>query len=160
MSKNINFSYDGIEYTITLTTKEDSFQYFSDFSIEISTTHNFVRVRRLTDNVFSTATNIVHEEKLALNKVKASEFLDWYIRDAEEYSMLGCKIFDLLRASGKASLSVVDLFKQSPFIPSEICECKDDEIISYRTEDVIFEDDLTPVELTDHQKMYYYEQKF
>jgi len=160
MSKNINFSYDGIEYTITLTTKEDSFQHFSDFSIEISATHNFVRVRKITDDVFSKESNLVHEEKLALNKVRASEFLDWYIRDAEDYSMLGCKVFDLLRDSGKASLSVVDLFKQSPFIPSDICEIEDKEAISYRTEDVLFIDDLTPVELTDHQKMYYYEQKF
>lgn len=158
--KNINFSYDGVEYIVTLTTKEDSFQHFSDFSIEISKTKNFIRVRRITDDVFSTATNIVHEEKLALNKVKASEFLDWYIRDAEDYSMLGCKVFDMLRDSGKATLSVVDLFKQSPFIPSDICEYKEDEIMHYRTEDVIFDDDLTPVELTDHQKMYYYEQKF
>ncbi len=160
MSKNINFSYDGIEYTITLTTKEDSFQHFSDFSIEISATHNFVRVRKITDDVFSKESNLVHEEKLALNKVRASEFLDWYIRDAEDYSMLGCKVFDLLRDSGKASLSVVDLFKQSPFIPSDICECAENEMIHYRTDDVLFIDDLTPVELTDHQKMYYYEQKF
>jgi hypothetical protein len=160
MSKNINFTYDGAEYSINLTTKEDSFHYCNRFSVEVSKTHNFVRVRKENDDVFSTANNIVHEEKLALNKVRASEFLDWYIRDAEDYSMLGCKVYDLLRDSGKASLSVVDLFNQSPYIPYDICEIKDNEAISYRTEDVIFIDDLTPVELTDHQKQYYYEQKF
>ncbi len=66
MSKNINFTYDGAEHSITLTTKEDSFQYFSDFSIEISTTHNFVRVRKITDNVFSNVYNLVNEDILAL----------------------------------------------------------------------------------------------
>ena len=160
MSKNINFTYEDSEYSITLTTKEDSFHYFNSFAVEVSATHNFVRVRKETDDVFSTATNIVHEEKLALNKVRASEFLEWYIRDAEDFSMLGVKVYDLLRDSGKASLSVVDLFKQSPFIPSDICEYAENEMIHYRTEDVLFIDDLTPVELTDHQKMYYYEQKF
>ncbi len=158
MSKNISFTYDGVDYSIHLTTKEDSFQYCGNFAVEISTTHNFVRVRKETDDVFSTATNIVHEEKLAINKVRASEFLDWYIRDAEDYSMLGCKVFDLIRACGKATLSVVDLFDECPYIPSDICEMEDKEVISYRTEDVLFINDLTPVELTDHQKQYYYEQ--
>ena len=158
--KNINFSYDGAEYSIKLTTKQDSFQYCNNFAVEVSATNNYVRVRKETDDVFSKESNLVHEEKLALNKVKASKFLDWYIRDAEDFSMLGIKVYDLLRDSGKASLSVVDLFKQSPFIPSDICEYSENEMIHYRTEDVIFEDDLTPVELTDHQKMYYYEQKF
>lgn len=160
MNKNVSFSYDGAEYCIKLTTKEDSFHYCNKFAVEVSATNNYIRVRKENDDAFSTANNIIHEEKLALNKVRASEFLDWYIRDAEDYSMLGCKIFDLLRASGKASLSVVDLFNQSPFIPSDICEIEDKEAISYRKEDVLFIDDLTPVELTDHQKQYYYEQKF
>ena len=160
MNKNVNFSYDGAEYSINLTTKEDSFHYCNRFSVEVSKTHNFVRVRKETDDVFSKVDNLVHEEKLALNKVRASEFLEWYIRDAEDISMLGCKVYDLLRASGKASLSVVELFNQSPFIPADICEIEDKEMISYRTEDVIFIDDLSSVELTDHQKQYYYEQKF
>ncbi len=157
MSKNVNFSYDGAEYSINLTTKEDSFHYCNSFAIEVSKTHNFVRVRKETEDVFSKVDNLVHEEKLALNKVRASEFLEWYIRDAEDYSMLGCKVYDLLRDSGKATLRVVDLFNQSPFIPADICEIEDKEMISYRTEDGIFIDDLTPVELTDHQKQYYYE---
>ena len=160
MSKNINFTYEGAEYSINLTTKEDSFHYCNSFAVEVSATNNYVRVRKETEDVFSKVDNLVHEEKLALNKVRASEFLEWYIRDAEDYSMLGCKVYDLLRASGKASLSVVDLFNQSPFIPADICECAENEMISYRTEDVIFIDDLTTVELTDHQKQYYYEQKF
>jgi hypothetical protein len=160
MSKNINFTYDGAEYSITLTTKEDSFHYCNSFSVEVNKTHNYVRVRKETEDVFSTATNIVHEEKLALNKVRASEFLDWYIRDAEDYSMLGCKVYDLLRDSGKAYLSVVDLFNQCRDIPADICEIEDKEAIGYRTEDLIYIDDLKPIELTDHQKQYYYEQKF
>jgi hypothetical protein len=160
MNKNVNFSYDGAEYSINLTTREDSFHYCNSFAIEVSKTHNFVRVRKETEDVFSTATNIVHEEKLALNKVRASEFLEWYIRDAEDYSMLGCKVYDLLRDSGKMTLTVVDLFNQCPYIPSDICEIDEFEYMHYRTEDVIFIDDLTPVELTDHQKQYYYEQKF
>jgi hypothetical protein len=157
MSKNVNFSYDGAEYSINLTTKEDSFHYCNSFAIEVSATNNYVRVRKETEDVFSKVDNLVHEEKLALNKVRASEFLEWYIRDAEDYSMLGCKVYDQLRDSGKATLRVVDLFNQSPFIPADICEIEDKEMISYRTEDVIFIDDLTPVELTDHQKQYYYE---
>lgn len=160
MSKNINFTYDGAEYSINLTTKEDSFHYCNSFAVEVSATNNYVRVRKETDDVFSKVDNLVHEEKLALNKVRASEFLEWYIRDAEDYSMLGCKVYDLLRASGKASLSVVDLFNQSPFIPADICEIEDKEMISYRTEDLIFIDDLTQMELSNEQKQYYYEQKF
>jgi hypothetical protein len=160
MSKNINFTYDGAEYSINLTTKEDSFHYCNSFAVEVSATNNYVRVRKETEDVFSKVDNLVHEEKLALNKVRASEFLDWYIRDAEDYSMLGCKVYDLLRGSGKASLSVVDLFNQSPFIPADICEIEDKEAISYRTEDVIFIDDLTQMELSNEQKQYYYEQKF
>jgi hypothetical protein len=160
MSKNINFTYDGAEYSINLTTKEDSFHYCNSFAVEVSATNNYVRVRKETEDVFSKVDNLVHEEKLALNKVRASEFLEWYIRDAEDYSMIGVKVYDLLRASGKASLSVVDLFNQSPFIPADICEIEDKEAISYRTEDVIFIDDLTQMELSNEQKQYYYEQKF
>lgn len=160
MNKNVNFSYEGAEYSINLTTREDSFHYCNSFAIEVSATNNYVRVRKETNDVFSTATNIVHEEKLALNKVRASEFLEWYLRYSEDFSMLGMKAYDLLRDSGKATFSVVDLFNECTYIPSEICEIKDDKIISYRTEDVLFIDDLTPVELTDHQKQYYYEQKF
>lgn len=160
MSKNINFTYDGAEYSINLISKENSFQYCNNFAVEVSATDNYVRVRKETEDVFSTATNIVHEEKLALNKVRASEFLEWYIRDAEDYSMLGVKVYDLLRSGGKMTLTVVDLFNQCPYIPSDICEIDEFEYMHYRTEDVIFIDDLTPVELTDHQKQYYYEQKF
>ena len=159
MNKNVSFTYEGAEYSINLTTKEDSFHYCNSFAVEVSATNNYVRVRKQTDDVFSKVDNLVHEEKLALNKVRASEFLDWYIRDSNDYSLLGVKVYDLLRDSGKATLRVVDLFNQSPFIPADICEIEDKEMISYRTEDVIFIDDLT-VELTDHQKQYYYEQKF
>lgn len=157
--KNVNFTYGDTQYTIKLTTKQDSFQYCNKFAVEISATDNMVRVRRQLEddeNMFNTDT-LVHEEKLALNKVRASNFLDWYIRDVEAFTMLGYKVYDLLRASGKATLSVVDIFNECPIIPSEICENLDNDMINYRTEDVIFIDDLTPVELTDEQKMYYYE---
>jgi hypothetical protein len=157
MNKNINFTYGGSDYTITLTTKEDSFHYCSNFQVEVSATHNYIKVRKEADDTFGTATNLVHEEKLALNKVKASEFLDWYMRYSEDLTMLGLKAYHILRDSGKATLSVVDLFNECIYIPAEICENKENEMISYRTDDVIFVDDITPVELTDHQKMYYYE---
>jgi len=160
MSKNINFTYEGAEYSINLISKENSFQYCNNFAVEINSTDNYVRVRKQTDDVFSKESNLVHEEKLALNKVKASKFLDWYIRDSNDYSMLGCKAYDLLKSGGKMTLTVVELFNECPFIPAYICEIEDKEMISYRTEDVIFIDDLTPVELTEHQKQYYYEQKF
>jgi hypothetical protein len=160
MNKNINFTYEGAEYSINLTTKEDSFHYCNSFAVEVSATNNYVRVRKETEDVFSKVDNLVHEEKLALNKVRASEFLEWYIRDAEDYSMIGVKVYDLLRDSGKASLSVVDLFNQCPYIPSDICEIDEFEYMHYRTEDLIYIDDLKPIELTDNQKMYYYEQKF
>jgi len=163
--KNINFSYEGAEYSITFTPKEDYSVHGmvlndKEISIQVSFSRNYVRVYKVLDDVFSTEENLIHEEKLALNKVKASRFLEWYISISEEYSMLGIMIYDLLRDSGKATLSVVDLFNKSPFIPTEICEIEDKYAISYRTEDLIFIDDLTPVELTDHQKQYYYEQKF
>ncbi len=59
MSKNVNFSYDGAEYSINLTTKEDSFHYCNSFAIEVSKTHNFVRVRKETEDVFSKVDNLV-----------------------------------------------------------------------------------------------------
>ena len=160
--KNINFSYEGAEYSITFTPKEDYSVHGmvlndKEISIQVSFSRNYVRVYKVLDDVFSTEENLIHEEKLALNKVKASEFLEWYIRDAEDISMLGIKVYDLLRDSGKASLSVVELFNQSPFIPADICEIEDKEAISYRTEDLIYIDDLKPIKLTNHQKQYYYE---
>ena len=160
MSKNINFTYDGAEYSINLISKENSFQYCNNFAVEINSTNNYVRVRKETDDVFSKVDNLVHEEQLALNKVKASSFLDWYVRDSNDYSLLGCRAYDLLRSGGKMTLTVVELFNESPFIPAYICEIEDKNMISYQNKDVLFIDDLTTVELTDDQKMYYYEQKF
>ena len=160
MSKNINFTYEGAEYSINLISKENSFQYCNNFAVEINSTDNYVRVRKQTDDVFSKVDNLVHEEKLALNKVKASKFLDWYIRDSNDYSMLGCKAYDLLKSGGKMTLTVVEMFNECPFIPAYICEIEDKNMISYQNKDVLFIDDLTTVELTDDQKQYYYEQKF
>lgn len=160
MNKNVNFSYEGAEYSINLTTREDSFHYSNSFAVEVSATNNYVRVRKETDDVFSKESNLVHEEQLALNKVKASSFLDWYIRDSNDYSLLGCKAYDLLRSGGKMALTVVELFNECPYIPAYICEIEDKNMISYQNKDVLFIDDLTPVELTDEQKQYYYEQKF
>ena len=77
MNKNVNFSYEGAEYSINLTTREDSFHYSNSFAVEVSATNNYVKVRKETDDVFSKESNLVHEEKLALNKVRASEFLEW-----------------------------------------------------------------------------------
>lgn len=163
--KNINFSYEGAEYSITFTPKEDYSVHGmvlndKEISIQVSLSRNYVRVYKVLDDVFSTEENLIHEEKLALNKVKASEFLDWYLRYSEDLTMLGIKIYDMLRDIGKASLRVVDLFNECTFIPADICEIKDDNIISYLKDDIMLIDDITPVELTDNQKMYYYEQKF
>ena len=160
--KNINFTYEGAEYSITFTPRgEYSINNIEmndkEISVQVSFSRNYVRVYKVLDDVFSTEENLIHEEKLALNKVKASKFLEWYIRDAEDFSMLGVKVYDLLRDSGKASLSVVDLFNQCRDIPADICEIEDKEAIGYRTEDLIYIDDLKPIELTNHQKQYYYE---
>lgn len=160
--KNINFTYEGAEYSINITPRgEYSINNLSmndkEISIQVSLSRNYVRVYKVLDDVFSTEENLIHEEKLALNKVRASQFLIWYIRDAEDFSMLGVKVYDLLRDSGKATLRVVDLFNQLMYIPADICEIKDDNIISYLKDDIMLIDDITPVELTDNQKMYYYE---
>jgi hypothetical protein len=157
--KNINFSYEGAEYSITFTPKEDYSVHGmvlndKEISIQVSLSRNYVRVYKVLDDVFSTEENLIHEEKLALNKVKASKFLEWYVKEADDYGLLGFKVYDILRDSGQITLRVEDLFNQSAFIPEKICEFRDDQAIGYRPNEILFEDDIT---LTDNQKMYYYE---
>lgn len=157
--KNVTFTYEGTEYSINITPRGDySINNVEmndrEISIQVSFSRNYVRVYKVLDDVFSTEENLIHEEKLALNKVKASKFFEWYVRYSEDLTMLGIKIYDMLRDTGKASLRVVDLFNECTFIPADICDIKDDQAISYRSIDILFEDDIT---LTDNQKMYYYE---
>jgi hypothetical protein len=157
--KNINFTYEGAEYSINITPRgEYSINNIEmndrEISIQVSLSRNYVRVYKVLDDVFSTEENLIHEEKLALNKVKASRFLEWYVKEAEDYGLLGYKVYDILRDSGQITLRVEDLFNQSAFIPEKICEQRDDQAIGYRPNEILFEDDIT---LTDNQKMYYYE---
>ena len=157
--KNINFSYEGAEYSITFTPKEDYSVHGmvlndKEISIQVSFSRNYVRVYKVLDDVFSTEDNLIHEEKLALNKVKASKFWAWYRNDLTSSSLLVEDIKTKLYTHGIVTLSVVDIFNNCPFIPEKICEFRDDQAIGYRPNEILFEDDIT---LTDNQKMYYYE---
>ena len=109
------------------------------------------------ESPFSTADNQVHSQKLKANKVKASKFLEWYMSTGNDYKLLGASIADKLFTDGKASISVVDLFNECGYIPSDICEQKDDKVKQYLPIDLLFEDDITKTNLTDDQKRYYYE---
>lgn len=150
--RNVTFTYEGTEYTVKV--KPSININGQDIGIYTSLSNNKLVVYKILDNPFSDEDNLIHEEKLFANKVKASKFLEWYVKEAEDYGLLGYKVYDILRDSGQISLRVEDLFKESAFIPEKICEQRDDYAIGYRPNEILFEDDIT---LTDNQKMYYYE---
>jgi hypothetical protein len=154
---NINFTYDGADYNVSFTPRESYYIHplkigDKEFSIRVSFTNNYITVYKTNDDPFAVDEKI-YFEKLRVNKIKASKFLRWYI--TEETSLYDNVIYMLFK-NGKASLSVVDLFNDCRFIPSSICEDRDDNREEYDPLELIFEDDLTKIELTDHQKMYYY----
>ena len=150
--KNVTFTYEGTEYTVKVTPSLTI--NGQDIGMYASISNNKLVVYKILDNPFSGEDNLIHEEKLFDNKVKASKFLEWYVKEAEDYGLLGYKVYDILRDSGQITLRVEDLFNQSAFIPEKICEQRDDQAIGYRPNEILFEDDIT---LTDNQKMYYYE---
>lgn len=150
--KNVTFTYEGTEYTVKVTPSLTI--NGQDIGIYTSISNNKLVVYKILDNPFSGEDNLIHEEKLFANKVKASKFLEWYVKEAEDYGLLGYKVYDILRDCGEVSLRVVDIFNESAFIPEKICEQRDDQAIGYRPDEILFEDDIT---LTDNQKMYYYE---
>lgn len=157
--KNVTFTYEGTEYTVDVKPKGSySVQSINvngeEIGIYISTANNRVVVYKILDNPFSDEENLIHEERLYDNKVKASNFLEWHVKEAEDFGLLGYKVYDILRDSGQVSLKVEDLFKESAFIPEKICEERDGKAIGYRPNEVLFIDDIT---LTDNQKMYYYD---
>lgn len=150
--KNVTFTYEGTEYTVKVTPSLTI--NGQDIGIYTSLSNNKLVVYKILDNPFSGEDNLIHEENLFANKVKASKFLEWYVKEAEDYGLLGYKVYDILRDSGQITLRVEDLFNESAFIPEKICEQRDDQAIGYRPNEILFEDDIT---LTDNQKMYYYE---
>jgi hypothetical protein len=163
---NVNFTHEGANYNVSLCPREDyHFETvrFGDkeFTIRVSFTNNYVTVYKIDEDEdpFSTADNQVHVQKLKENKVKASKFLSWYLSDVGDFTRLGTLVSMLLSNNGKASISVVDLFNECGYIPSDICEQKDDKVKQYLPIDLLFEDDITKANLTDEQKRYYYERE-
>lgn len=161
---NVNFTYEGDNYNVSLCPREDyHFETvtFGDkqFTIRVSFTNNYVTVYRIDEDEspFSTADNQVHAQKLKANKVRASKFLGWYLSHIDDYHKLGTIVSELLFSNGKAMISVVDLFNDCGYIPSDICEQKDTENKQYLPIDLLFEDDITKTNLTENQKRYYYE---
>lgn len=161
---NVNFTYEGDNYNVSLCPREDyHFETvrFGDkeFTIRVSFTNNYITVYRVDEDEspFSTADNQVHAQKLKANKVRASKFLEWYLL----YSDLSINLVDIvsnmLFSNGKATISVVDLFNECGHIPSYICEQKDEQNKGYVPSDLLFEDDITKTNLTENQKRYYYE---
>ena len=161
---NVNFTYEGDNYNVSLCPREDyHFETvtFGDkqFTIRVSFTNNYVTVYRIDEDEspFSTADNQVHAQKLKANKVKASKFLSWYLRVEEGCYNLGLKLAEILFNKGTAKISVVDLFNECGHIPTDICEQIDYARKGYAPIELLFEDDLTKTNLTDDQKRYYYE---
>jgi hypothetical protein len=158
---NVNFTYDGADYNVSFTPRESYYIHQfkfgeNEFSVRVSFTNNYISVYKTNDDPFAVDEQ-VYVQKLKKNKVLASKFLEWYTSDSALVMMdVYDNIISTLFKSGKASLSVVDLFNDCAYIPSNICEYKDNECDEYNTSDLLFEDDLTKIELTDHQKMYYY----
>jgi hypothetical protein len=159
---NVNFTYDGADYNVSFTPRESYYIHplkigDKEFSIRVSFTNNYISVYKVDNDPFSTDDNQIHVQKIKSNKIKASKFLEWYTSETEDVIMdLYDNVITMLFKSGKASLSVVDLFNNCGYIPSTICEYKDNKVDHYSSSDLLFEDDLTKIELTDHQKMYYY----
>jgi hypothetical protein len=161
---NVNFTHEGANYNVSLCPREDyHFETvtFGDkqFTIRVSFTNNYVTVYKVDEDEspFSTADNQVHSQKLKANKVRASKFLSWYLSHIDDYHRLGTIVSELLFSNGKATISVVDLFNECGHIPSYICEQKDEQNKGYVPSELLFEDDLTKLNLTDDQKRYYYE---
>ena len=161
---NVNFTYEGDNYNVSLCPREDyHFETvrFGDkeFTIRVSFTNNYVTVYKIDEDEdpFSTADNQIHVQKLKANKVKASKFLEWYFSESDDYIAFGMKSAMALFENGKISVSVVDLFNDCGYIPSDICEQKDEQYKEYIPSDLLFEDDLSKPNLTDDQKRYYYE---
>jgi hypothetical protein len=158
---NVNFTYDGADYNVSFTPRESYYIHQlkigdKEFSIRVSFTNNYISVYKTNDDPFAVDEKI-YFEKMRVNKIKASKFLDWYTSDSAEVMMdMYDNIVSMLFKTGKASLSVVDLFNDCRYIPSSICEDRDDNREEYDPLELIFEDDLTKIELTDRQKMYYY----
>lgn len=163
---NINFTYEGANYNVSLCPREDyHFETvrFGDkeFTIRVSFTNNYVTVYKIDEDEdpFSTADNQVHVQKLKENKVKASKFLQWYMSNEHDYILLGQSVFEKLFDSGSATIRVVDIFNECPLIPSIICEQGDMYGRDYKPSELLFEDDLSKHNLTDEQKRYYYERE-
>lgn len=161
---NVNFTYDGTNYNVTLVPRENYYIHpvkFGDkeFSVRVSFTNNYIAVYRVEDDPFSTEDNQVYVQKIKANKVRASKFLSWYLSDADDYCNLGSKISDMLFNKGTASISVVDLFNDCGYIPADICDQKIDGVDDYLPSDLLFYDDISKPNLSDDQKMYYYEKQ-
>jgi hypothetical protein len=163
---NVNFTYDGADYNVSFTPRESYYIHplkigDKEFSIRVSFTNNYITVYKTNDDPFAVDEQI-YNQKLKKNKVLASKFLEWYISNEHDLQMLGLQVIKSLFDIGTSKISVVEMFKNCGYIPFDICEYRNEgreecnEWGEYDTSDILFEDDLTKTELTDHQKMYYY----
>lgn len=161
---NVNFTHEGTNYNVTLVPRENYYIHpvkFGDkeFSVRVSFTNNYIAVYRVEEDPFSTEDNQVYVQKIKENKVRASEFLKWYLSDSDDYLTLGASVSYKLFESGSATIKVVDLFNECAYIPSRICDQKTEGDKEYKPCDLLFYDDLSKPNLSDNQKMYYYERE-
>jgi len=75
------------------------------------------------------------------NKVTKSAFLNWYFSDADEINTIGNRVIEGLKADGKITLSVDELFNEAAYIPQHICEVNGVE------KDYLSEDEYQPSEV-------------
>lgn len=75
------------------------------------------------------------------NKVKASDFLEWYFSDYKDGQHIAYRVISELKAYGKVTLSVESLFDSCGYIPQFICEVDGDD--EYDPSEVLLIDDLS-----------------
>jgi hypothetical protein len=157
---NVNFTYDGADYNVSFTPRESYYIHplkigDKEFSIRVSFTNNYISVYKTNDDPFAVDEKI-YFEKLRINKIRASKFLEWYISQDNNREYISDRSIDMMFGGGKSCLNVVDLFNECKKIPKDICDSIDQVFTHYMPSELIFEDDLTKAEMSDRQKMYYY----
>jgi hypothetical protein len=55
------------------------------------------------------------------NKVKASDFLEWYFSDSDDALKFGNRVIEALQCDGTFTIDVQTLYDQCGYIPQHIC---------------------------------------
>jgi hypothetical protein len=64
--------------------------------------------------------DIIRTSKMK-NKVKASDFLEWYFSDSEDAESIGNRAIESLECDGTFTIDVQTLYDECGYIPQHIC---------------------------------------